>query len=60
MKSKRTLCSNMYVEVQYSQLSQEETTSGIYSNSAVYCILEMVPTNFLSSRLNFYMNTVIV
>lgn len=54
------MCSNVYVEVQCSQLPQEETTSRIYCNSAVYCILEMVPTNCLSSRLNFYIHVIIV
>lgn len=60
MRSERTLCSNVYVEVQCSQLSQEETTAGIYCNSAVYCILEMVPTNCSSSSLNFYIHIIIV
>lgn len=60
MRSERTLCSDVYVEVQCSQLSQERTTSGIYCNSAVYCILEMVPTNCSSSSLNFYIHIIIV
>lgn len=50
----------MYAEVQCSQLSQEETISGICCNSAVYCILEMVPTNCLSSSFNFYIHIIIV
>ena len=60
MRSECTLCSNIYVEVQCSQLSREETTSGIYHNSAVYCILEMVPTSCSSSSLNFYSYIIIV
>lgn len=60
MRSERTLCSNVYVEAQCSQLSQEETTSGIYCNSAVYCILEMMPTICLFSSLNFYIHITVV
>lgn len=60
MRSERILCSNVYVEVQCSQLSQEETTSGISCNSTVYCILEMMPTNCLFSSLNFYIHIIIV
>lgn len=60
VRSEHTLCSNVYIEVQCSQISQEETTSGVYGNSAVYCILEMVPTNCSSSSLNFYIHIIIV